>query len=109
MPTNDEMYTQTINVQRDYLVKLQAAFNKRCDEVAAITNEKLKTVPETDVEGRKKIFDEQKQLLDQALSQLKSEIEHSGTATRKKLEEIYTQREQAVMETLENDIKTLTP
>jgi hypothetical protein len=107
MPTAEELYTQTIQAQRDYLVKLQDAFNKRCDEVAAMTNEKLKTVPETDVEGRKKIFEEQKQLLDQALTQLKNEVNHSGMETRKKLEDLYTQREVTVLNNLENDIKNL--
>jgi small-conductance mechanosensitive channel len=107
MASTDELYTQTIQAQRDYLVKLQEAFNKRCDGIAAATNEKLKTVPEADVEGRKKIFDEQKQQLDQALNELKNEVNHSGGDVRRKLEEIYTQREVNVINNLENDMKTL--
>ncbi len=107
MATVDEQYKQTIQAQRDYLVKLQEAFNKRCDEVATLTNEKLKTVPETDTEGRKKIFDEQKTLLDQALNQLKNEVTRSGSETRRKLEELYAQKEVAVLGNLENDIKNL--
>lgn len=107
MPTADELYIQTIETQRDYLVKLQDAFNKRCDEIAVSTNEKLKTVPETETEGRKKIFDEQKQLLDQALNELKNAINISSGEVRRKLEEIYTQREVNVINSLENDMKTL--
>lgn len=107
MPTVDEQYKQTIQSQRDYLVKLQEAFNKRCDEIATLTNEKLKTVPETDTEGRKKIFEEQRTLLDQALNQLKNEVNRSGSEIRRKLEELYAQKEVTVLGNLENDIKNL--
>ncbi len=107
MPTVDEQYKQTIQSQRDYLVKLQEGFNKRCDEIATLTNEKLKTVPETDTEGRKKIFDEQRALLDQALNQLKNEVNRSGSEVRRKLEELYAQKEVTVLGNLENDIKNL--
>lgn len=107
MAAADDQYTQTIKAQRDYLVKLQDAFNKRCDDIAVATNLKLKAVPETDTEGRKKIFDEQKQQLDEALNQLKKEVNRSGGETRKKLEELYTQREAGVISNLENDMKTL--
>ncbi len=107
MATADDLYNQTIKAQRDYLVKLQEAFNKRCDDVAVATNLKLKAMPEADVEARKKIFDEQKQQLDEALNQLKKEVNRSGAETRKKLEEIYTQRESVVFANLENDIKTV--
>ena len=107
MPTSDELYKQTLQTQRDYLVKLQETFNKQCDDVATSTNEKLKTVPETDTEGRKKIFDEQKQLLDKALTDLKNEVTKSGGEIRRKLEEIYSQREVVAMANLENDIKAL--
>jgi hypothetical protein len=105
--TPEELYNQTIASQRDYLVKLQEAFNKRCDEIATITNQKLSTLPETDIEGRKKIFDEQKKLLDEALTQLKNEVTRSGTETRHKLEGIYAEREISVIANLENDIKKL--
>ena len=44
MPTPDELYNQTIQAQRDYLTKLQEAFNKRCDDIAVQTNQKLATV-----------------------------------------------------------------
>lgn len=107
MPTPDELYNQTIQTQRDYLAKLQEAFNKRCDDIAVQTNQKLATVPETDTEGRKKIFDEQKKLLDEALTQLKNEVSHSGAEVRRKLEELYSQREVNVIASLENDMKTL--
>ena len=107
MPTTDELYKQTIDAERDHLVKLQDAFNKRCDEITALTNEKLKTVPVEDTEGRKKIFDEQKQQLNEALNQLKKEVNHSSSEVRRKLEELYTQREVVVMNNLENDIKSL--
>ena len=107
MPTPDELYIQTINEQRDYLAKLQAAFNQQCDQIALQANEKLKAIPETDTAARKAVFDEQKKLLDTALSQLKTEIAHSGTANRHKLEEIHTQREVAVIANLETEMKSL--
>lgn len=107
MPTINELYTQTIQAQREYLAKLQDAFNKRCDEVATLTNQKLAVTPETDVEGRKKIFDEQKRLLDEALNQLKNEVNRSSTEVRKKLEELHAQKEVNVIANLENDMKNL--
>src|SRR5579862_3726445 len=107
MPSTNELYNQTIQTQREYLVKLQDSFNKRCDEIAALTNEKLKTVPESDTEGRKKIFDEQKQLLEEALTQLKNEVNRSSNEARKKLEEIASQNDVNILNNLENDIKTL--
>lgn len=107
MPTINELYTQTINAQRDYLAKLQDAFNKRCDEIAAATDAKLKTVPETDAEGKKKIFEEQKQLLDQTLVELKNEVNRSGNETRKKLEELSSKRDENILSNLENDMKKL--
>jgi len=107
MPTIDEQYKQVIQAQREYLLQIQNAFNKRCDEVAAMTNEKLKVVPETDLDGRKKIFDEQKKNLDEALNQLKNEVNRSSTEVRKKLEDLYTQRDVGIIANLENDMKTL--
>jgi len=107
MPNSDDLYTQTINAQRDYLTKLQDAFNKRCDEIGAAAEAKLKTVPETDAEGKKKIFDEQKHLLDQALTELKNEVNRSGHETRKKLEELSAKRDEGILSNLENDMKKL--
>ena len=107
MANIDEIYSQTIKNQRDYLVKLQDAFNKHCDEIAARTNQKLATTPESDTEGRKKIFDEQKKLLDEALTQLRNEVNRSSNEVRHKLEELHGQREQSFLQNLENDIKSL--
>lgn len=101
MPTLDEQYNQIINDQRDYLAKLQEAFNKRCDEITKQAEAKLAQIPENDTENRKKIFAEQKKQLDEALKQLKQEIEASGTKTRKKLEEIHTKREESKLAELE--------
>ncbi|HLG26024.1 MAG TPA: hypothetical protein VI588_04565 [Candidatus Gracilibacteria bacterium] len=102
MATLDELYTQTISEHRDYLAKLQSAFNQHCDEITKIAKDKMKAVPETEVETRKKIFGEQKKELDEALANLKTEIDSSNAKTRKKLEEIHTQREAIKLKELED-------
>lgn len=105
--TNDELYNQIIKTQREYLVKLQEDFNKRCDEITTLTNEKLQTIPEADVESRKKIFDQQKVLLDEALTHLKNEVNRSSNDVRQKLEKLYEQREANVIDKLEKDIQAV--
>jgi len=102
MASLDEEYNQAINNQRDYLARLQDAFNKHCDEITTNAQNKLKTIPETNPETRQQVFEEQKKLLDEALAQLKTEIDTSTGKTRKKLEDIHTQREAEKIKQLEN-------
>ena len=104
MATSEELYRQTINIQKEYLAKLQTAFNNRCDEIAVTIRKKLDQTPETDVDGRKKIAEEQKKLLDDALAQLKNEITRSGNELRHKLEEIQAQSEAIVLKKLEEQM-----
>jgi|WetSurMetagenome_2_1015567.scaffolds.fasta_scaffold39648_1 hypothetical protein len=101
-PTLDEQYLQTVNDQRNYLQRLQEAFNLHCDQITAETEGKLTPIPETDTDSRGKIIDEQKKKLSEALAQLKTEIENSSNATRKKLEEINTQREALKLKEIED-------
>ena len=103
----DKLYLETINQQRDYLAKLQEAFNKHCDEITSQANEKLDAIPDADKEGKAKVLAEQKQQLDQALVQFKSEVTHSMGVTRKKLEEIQSQRENNLISDLEEKMKQL--
>lgn len=104
MPTADELYTQTINEQREYLAELQKAFNARCDEITAQAKQKLTELAEDSLEERKKVFEEQKKLLDEALNDLKNNINISGGKTRKRLEEIHAQREEKTLADLEAQI-----
>jgi len=101
MSALDDLYNKTVNDQRDYLVKLQEAFNQHCDQITAEAQKKLTVIPETDLQTRKNVFDEQKKLLDEALIQLKKEIDSSHTQVRKKLEEIHGQRELETISELE--------
>lgn len=98
------LYQQTIDKQRNYLLKLQSAFNEHCDQITVDAEKKLNTVPMEAKEQRDVVMKEQKMKLDQALSQLRREIESSSLATRKKLEEINNQREQEKLKELENMI-----
>ena len=101
MSALDDLYNKTVNDQRDYLAKLQQAFNQHCDEITAVAQKKLTETPETDLQTRKNIFDEQKKQLDEALALLKKEIDASHGRVRKKLEEIHSQREQEKIMQLE--------
>lgn len=107
MPTTDELYTQTINEQRVHLAQLQEAFNKLCDEITSQAKQKLTTIPEDALEERKKIFEEQKNKLEEALNKLRRDIATSGNQTRRKLEELHTQRETQTIDALEKQILTI--
>ena len=50
------------------------------------------------------MFEEQKKLLDEALNELKNNINISGSKTRKTLEEIHAQREAQALSDLETQI-----
>ena len=93
MDSLDEQYTQAITEQRNYLAQLQAAFTKHCEEITAEAQQKLTAIPETDMAGRQAAFEEQKQKLEEALNQLKKEMDKSMYQARIKLEAIHTQRE----------------
>jgi argininosuccinate lyase len=101
MPNLDETYLRTINDYRNYLTNLQSAFNKRCEEITAQEEAKLKNTPETDLPARRQIGEEQKKLLNEALVQLKSEITQSSNKFRQKLEDIHKQRELIALDQLE--------
>lgn len=101
MPTLDELYNQTVNEQRDYLTKLQDAFNRHCDEITTEAQHKLKEIPETNIEARQAVFQEQRKKLDEALAQLKTEVDTSTGRIRRKLEEIHRQREELKLKELE--------
>lgn len=101
MSALDDLYNKTVNDQRDYLVKLQTAFNSHCEGITAEAQKKLSTIPETDTQTRKQVFEEQKKQLDEALGSLKKEIDASSMAVRKKLEEIHRQREEAKLTEIE--------
>ncbi len=106
-PTLEQQYEQAITAHRDYLLHLQNAFNKHCDDIAEKTANQLKNVPENDKETRKKIYGEQKQELDKGLVELKKEISDSSTKLRKKLEEINLHRENREIKELEDMIQHL--
>lgn len=101
MSALDDQYNKTVNDQRDYLLQLQQAFNQHCDGITAETQKKLTVIPESNLEERKRIFDDQKKQLDDTLAQLKKEIDASHAKVRKKLEDIHRQREEERITQLE--------
>lgn len=103
----DSKYQETIDKQRDYLSKLQEAFNQHCDQITAEAETQLKAIPEapSNTEARQQVYEAQKKKLDEALSQLRGEIDRSSRETRKKLEEINQQREESKLEELEQLIQ----
>lgn len=107
MATLDEQYKLVIQEQQQYLIKLQEAFNKRCDEITAEAKAKLVTVPEEDKEGREQIVAEQKQQLEKAREEFKIEVNKSMSDARKKLEEIASKKENSVLDELESEINKM--
>lgn len=100
-----DLQNQIIDEQKNYLAKLQEAFNKKCDEITAKSIEELKNVPETEMKTRQKIYLKQKKALDEALSELKKEITRSNRETRNKLEAIYNKKVESELSELEEMIK----
>ncbi|MEZ4087771.1 MAG: hypothetical protein R3B71_05610 [Candidatus Gracilibacteria bacterium] len=98
---NHDEYQETIDQQRSYLLKLQEAFNKHCDQLTAESEDQLKKLPLEDTEGREQVMAIQKQKLQQALSQLRQEVTNSTIKTRQKLEAIISKREEKELEDLE--------
>lgn len=107
MASLEELYQQTIDNQRNYLLKLQEEFNKKCDELKKRAEEKMAICPEDDKEAKQTVLMEQKKGLEEALRWLKTEVNQSTRQTMKKLEEIQKQREQKVLEDLEKQIASL--
>lgn len=105
--TLDEQYQKTIDDQRAHLMKLQADFNKVCDDAKAQAEEKLKTVPKEDKEGRETVLKEQKGVLEEALRNLKIAVDTSTRETMRKLEIIMTEKEKAILADLEKQMASL--
>jgi hypothetical protein len=103
----DEKYNQLINEHRNYLMQVQDAFNKHCDQITAETEAKLTQVPESNQEGRQPIFEEHKKKLATALGEMRTLITKSTNMVRSKLEEIHTEREAEQLQKLEDFMKTL--
>lgn len=82
------LYNETLEQHQTFLERLQAAFNRRCDEIGAETKKKLAEIGETDEEARQRAMAEEKELLDKTLSELKFAINKSNSNAMKKLEEI---------------------
>jgi argininosuccinate lyase len=104
MPTLDEQYNQAAEDQKNYLLQIQTAFNQHCSEITELAKVKLSQIPESDMENRNKVTEEQKQKLSEALQQLKTEINTRSTNTRIKLEQIHSQREAIKLQELEKTI-----
>lgn len=94
----DDKYDDIVVHHRGYLEKLQAAFDKHCEEIGADTKKKLMETSEEDKETRKQILVAEKAALDEALNQLKKVVSKSGADVRQKLEEIENQKEASAMD-----------
>lgn len=103
----DDLYQKTIDDQRAYLLKLQDEFNKKCDDIRKIAQDKLAKVPNSDREGKEKALLEQKAALEEALRWLKEEVNTSTRRTMVKLEEIQRKREEKILGELETQIAAL--
>ncbi|MBN2087463.1 hypothetical protein JW758_03880 [Candidatus Peregrinibacteria bacterium] len=71
----------------DYIDRVYEAFNKHCELIHEETIRKIDATEEGDVEGRKKILEDQKIELDKTLAELKTVLNAKTRETRKKMEE----------------------
>ncbi|MBN1258764.1 hypothetical protein JXA05_03330 [Candidatus Peregrinibacteria bacterium] len=86
--TSNTLYSEIIFLHQAYLDRLQDAFETRCETIKAESQKKLAATPEGDTDTRKMILEEEKNLLDQTLAELRATINESDKKTRAKLEEI---------------------
>jgi len=100
------LYDSTIDKYEDWLDRLETAFNNRCEEIRVATHQKLDALPKNDLVGRKKVLEGEKMELDQAVSELKEAIGKSGRDTRKTLEKIQAQMDDAASD-VENELDVL--
>lgn len=79
---------------RAFLVEVQEAFNRHCDEIKAETTKKMEAIPESDQTARQAVLDEQKNQLDKTLAELKQLLNARAAELRVQLEEIANLRDQ---------------
>lgn len=105
--TLDEEYQKTIDDQRTHLFKLQENFNKKCDEFKVKAEEKLKAIPSENKEAKEAVLKAQKTEIENALTDLKNEVDRSTRETMRKLEEIVRRKEAQILSRLEQQIANL--
>ena len=94
----DHLYDEVVESHREYLERVQSAFDKRCEEIGADAKKKLEQIPEDDEEARKEVLMEEQRFLDQTLSELKHVVARRDADVRKKLEEIEKKREESALD-----------
>jgi len=105
--TLDEQYQKVIGDQRAYLLQLQKDFNVVCENAKVKAREKLQRIPKEDSESRTTALKEQKEPLDKALGTLKQAVSDSTRKTMKELESIVRQKEEKILQELEDELATL--
>ena len=94
----DRQYDDIVESHREYLERVQSAFDKRCEEIGTEAKKKLEEIPEEDQEARKEVLMEEQKLLDQTLAELKQVVARRDSDVRKKLEEIEKKREASALD-----------
>ena len=79
---------------RAFLLEVQEAFDRHCDEIKAEATKQIAAIPESDQEARKRVLDDQKAQLDQTLMELKQLLSQKAAEVRVQLEEIANLRDQ---------------
>lgn len=93
----DSLYDHIVLAHRGYLTKIQAAFDKQCEEIGQRAKDELAKIPEENREEREKILTQEQAELDKTLAELKKVVNKSNAETRKKLEEIENQQDAAAL------------
>ena len=94
----DHQYDDIVEAHREYLNKLQAAFDKHCEEIGTEAKKKLEEIPEEDKEARKEVLIEEQRQLDESLAELKKVVNKSSANVREKLEAIENKREESALD-----------
>jgi len=93
-----DLYNETIEHHNAYLERLHSAFNRRCEEIGEKAKAKLSKVDEEDEEAKGEVLQEEQELLDKTLAELKYAINKSNANAREKLEAIQNKLEEDALD-----------
>lgn len=108
MPSaTDDQYNQTIDVQKAHLSALYQAFTQECDAIKREARARLEKVPAGEKEARRRIGEEGRARLQDAIYRLRTAIRESSDTTLQKLEALQRQREAEVLRDIERRLQAL--
>lgn len=102
----DLEYNEALQAHRDYLSKIQEAFDRKCESIGSAAKDKLASIPDSDKEERKQVLLDEQAQLDKTLAELKEVVNRSSREMRSTLEAIEAKRGENAID-LESELANL--